>query len=205
MRKVAIVDYGLCNLDSVARAIEECGGIPFITNRPEDLRSSDRLIIPGVGSFDKAIKNLRKTGMDDAIREQRAQRQMPILGICLGMQLLADASEEGGEHAGLGLISGRVMRLQRQMPSERVPHVGWNDIEIISPHPLLEGLTSGTNFYFVHSYHFVCTVPAQVMTYTAYCGRFASIIANGDIMGLQFHPEKSQKAGFKLLRNFLNI
>lgn len=205
MRKVAIVDYGLCNLDSVARAIEECGGVPFITNRPQDLRSSDRLIIPGVGSFGKAIENLRRTGLADAIHEQRTQRQMPILGICLGMQLLADASEEGGEHAGLGLIRGRVVRLQCQLPSERIPHVGWNEIETTTPHPLLEGLTSGTNFYFVHSYHFVCAVSAQVMAYTPYCGRFASVIADGDIMGLQFHPEKSQKAGFKLLRNFLNI
>lgn len=205
MRKVVIIDYGLCNLDSVARATEECGGAPFITNRPEDLRTGDRVIIPGVGAFGKAMENLRRTGMDEAIRECRTRRQLPILGICLGMQLLADSSEEGGQHAGLGLIHGKVVRLQRQSPAERVPHVGWNEIEIISPHPLLKDLASGTNFYFVHSYHFVCADPQHTAARTPYGGGFTSVIADGDVMGVQFHPEKSQKAGFALLRNFLTV
>jgi glutamine amidotransferase len=205
LRKVVIIDYGLCNLDSVARAIEECGGVPLITNRPEDLRAGDRVIIPGVGAFGKAMENLRSAGMDDAIREHRARRQMPILGICLGMQLLADSSEEGGQHAGLGLIHGKVARFQRQSPNERIPHVGWNDIEIVSPHPLLKDMTSGTNFYFVHSYHFSCADPRHTVARTPYCGGFASVVADGDVMGVQFHPEKSQKAGFALLRNFLAV
>jgi glutamine amidotransferase len=205
LRKVCIVDYGLCNLDSVARAIEECGGEPLISHRPEDLRSCDRVIIPGVGAFGKAVENLRRDGMDEAIGAERERRELPVLGICLGMQLLADASEEGGNFRGLGLISGRVVRLQRTSARERVPHVGWNEVEIVEPHPLLKGLQTGTNFYFVHSYHFSCARTDNVLAATPYCGRFASIVAHGNVMGVQFHPEKSQKAGFQLLRNFLAV
>lgn len=205
MRQVAIIDYGLCNLDSVARAIEECGAIPRITNRPEDLKDSDRIIIPGVGAFGKAMENLRRIGFDDAIRENRARRAMPILGICLGMQLLADSSEEGGHNQGLGLIPGRVLRLKRQTPGERVPHVGWNEVEGTSDHPILAGIAPRTNFYFVHSYHFACEQPAHAIGRTQYCGHFSSVVADNDVVGVQFHPEKSQKAGFALLRNFLSL
>ena len=205
MRSVAIVDYGLCNLDSVARAIEECGGAPVVTDRPEDLQAADRVIIPGVGAFGKAMENLRRNGLDQAIREQRERRRMPILGICLGMQLLAESSEEGGQHAGLGLMPGKVLRLQRRSPAERIPHVGWNEIEILSPHPLLHGVASGANFYFVHSYHLVCADAGHAVARTPYCGDFLAVAAAGDVMGVQFHPEKSQKAGFALLRNFLSL
>jgi len=202
---VCIIDYGLCNLDSVARAVEECGAQPQITSRPEDLRGCDRLIIPGVGAFGKAMENLRRDGMDQAIRLERERRALPVLGICLGMQLLAEASEEGGDCEGLGLIPGRVVRLERADARERVPHVGWNEIEIMAQHPLLAGLATGANFYFVHSYHLRCARQADVLAQTPYCGRFASIVAQDDVMGVQFHPEKSQKAGFHLLRNFLAV
>lgn len=203
MANVCIVDHGLCNLDSIARAVEECGGAPRVTRRPADLRNCDRLIIPGVGAFGKAMENLRSDGMDEAIRAERERRQLPVLGICLGMQLLAEASEEGGEFRGLGLIPGRVVRLRREAPRERVPHMGWNEIEIAAEHPLLAGLDSGANFYFVHSYHFASARRENVLAFTPYCGRFASVVAQDDVMGVQFHPEKSQKAGFQVLRNFL--
>ena len=205
MRRVCIVDYGLCNLDSVARAIEECGGEPFITRRPEDLRAGDRLVVPGVGAFGTAMENLRRDGLDQAIHAERKRRELPVLGICLGMQLLADSSEEGGAYPGLGLIPGRVLRLERSEPRERVPHVGWNEIDIVSPHPLLSGLATGSNFYFVHSYHFRPDDPGSIVAFTAYCGRFASVVARNNVVGVQFHPEKSQKAGFQLLRNFLSL
>lgn len=205
MRKVAIIDYGLCNLDSVARAVEECGGSPVITDKPEDLSSSDRVIIPGVGAFGKAMQNLKALGMDEAIRENRSRRQMPILGICLGMQLLAELGEEGGDHKGLGLIPGRVVKLKRKIPSERIPHVGWNEVQIKTPHRLLQNLSTGTNFYFVHSYHFECANSAHAIGITPYCGNFTAVVADNDVMGVQFHPEKSQKAGFALLRNFLAV
>jgi len=202
---VCIIDHGLCNLDSIARAVEECGATPHVTKRAEDLRSCDRLIIPGVGAFGKAMENLKSDGMDEAIRAERERRQLPVLGICLGMQLLAEASEEGGEFRGLGLIPGRVVRLKRAAPRERVPHVGWNEIDIVANHPLLAGLGSGSNFYFVHSYHLSCAQNENVLAFTPYCGRFASVVAKDDVMGVQFHPEKSQKAGFQLLRNFLTF
>ena len=205
MRTVCIVDYGLCNLDSVARAVEECGGSPSISHRPEDLRACDRVIIPGVGAFGKAMENLRREGLDQALLEERERRALPVLGICLGMQLLADSGEEGGNFRGLGLIPGRVLRLQRAAAAERVPHVGWNEIDIVSPHPLVEGLQTGANFYFVHSYHLAAERADTVVAFTPYCGRFASIVASGDVMGVQFHPEKSQKAGFQLLKNFLAV
>ena len=203
MANVCIVDHGLCNLDSIARAVEECGATPHITSRAEDLRRCDRLILPGVGAFGRAMENLRRDGLDDAIRAERERRRLPVLGICLGMQLLAEASEEGGESRGLGLIPGRVLRLKRVAPRERVPHVGWNEIEIVASHPLLAGLPSGSNFYFVHSYHLSCAQKASVLAQTPYCGRFASVVAQDDVMGVQFHPEKSQRAGFQVLRNFL--
>ena len=203
MANVCIVDHGLCNLDSIARAVEECGATPRVTRAPQEVRGCDRLIVPGVGAFGKAMENLRADGMDVAIREERERRRLPVLGICLGMQLLADDSEEGGRVAGLGLIPGRVLRLQRADPRERVPHVGWNEIEITGGHPLLAGLASGANFYFVHSYVFSCAQDEHVLAFTPYCGRFASVVAKDDVMGVQFHPEKSQKAGFQLLRNFL--
>ena len=203
MAIVCIVDYGLCNLDSVARAVEECGATPHVTQNADELRRCDRLIIPGVGAFAKAMENLRNSGMDEAICAERERRQLPVLGICLGMQLLADASEEGGESRGLGLIRGRVVRLKRSAPRERVPHVGWNEIEVMAQHPLLAGLGNGANFYFVHSYHLSCAEQSNVVARTPYCGQFASVVAQGDVMGVQFHPEKSQKAGFQLLRNFL--
>jgi len=202
---VCIVDYGLCNLDSVARAVEECGATPQVTQNADDLRRCDRLIIPGVGAFAKAMENLRKSGMDEAICAERERRQLPVLGICLGMQLLADASEEGGESRGLGLIRGRVLRLKRTEPRERIPHVGWNEIEVTAQHPLLAGLANGANFYFVHSYHLSCAEPSNVVARTPYCGQFASVVAQGDVMGVQFHPEKSSDAGLQILRNFLTI
>jgi len=205
LANVCIVDHGLCNLDSIARAVEECGGTPRITRHAEDLRSCDRLIIPGVGAFGKAMQNLRSAGIDDAIRAERERRHLPVLGICLGMQLLAEASEEGGDFRGLGLIPGRVLRLKRVAPRERVPHVGWNELDIVANHRLLAGLKDGANFYFVHSYHFACAESANVLAFTPYCGRFASVVAKDDVMGVQFHPEKSQKAGFQLLRNFLTF
>jgi len=177
----------------------------LITHRPEDLRSCDRLIIPGVGAFGKAMENLRREGMDEAIRTERERRELPVLGICLGMQLLAEAGEEGGNFLGLGLIAGRVARLQRSAAKERVPHMGWNEIEIAQRHPLLKGLETGSNFYFVHSYHFCAAHESDVVAFTPYCGRFASVVAQGNVMGVQFHPEKSQRTGFQLLRNFLAL
>lgn len=203
VNRVAIVNHGLSNLNSIARAIEECGGNPLITSDPAELRQANRIVLPGVGAFPAAVARLRANGMFEALREEVARRTVPLLGICLGMQLLADSSSEGGENAGLGLIPGNVVKL---VPTnrERVPHMGWNEVRPIADSPLFHGIPSGIDFYFVHSYRLVCA-ETHVLARTPYCGEFVSAAASGPVMAVQFHPEKSQRAGFQLLQNFLAV
>ncbi len=203
MPRVAIIDYGLCNLDSIRRAVEMCGGDPVVTDAPEVLASANLLILPGVGAFGVAMENLRARGMDHAIREQ-VGAGVPLLGICLGMQLLASRSTEGGSNAGLDLIPGDVALLKEHATGERVPHIGWNSVvSERRDEPLLAGIASGTDFYFVHSYHVRCATQADALASTPYCGGFTSMIRHDHVAGTQFHPEKSQRAGFRLLTNFL--
>lgn len=203
MPQVVIIDYGLCNLDSIRRAVEMCGGVPIITDEPKDLSAANLLILPGVGSFGVAMDNLRARGMDQAIREQAAAG-IPLLGICLGMQLLASRSTEGGNYEGLGIIAGNVVRLQELRLEERIPHIGWNSVQPhASTEPLFTGLASGTDFYFVHSYHMECRDAAHAVASTPYCGGFTSVVRNGNVAGVQFHPEKSQRAGLRMLTNFV--
>ena len=204
MSRVAIVDYGMCNLDSVARAIEECGGAPVVTDRPEDLRDADRVVLPGVGAFPDGMQNLRARGLDAALREQAA-RGVPLLGICLGMQLLATEGLEGSRTAGLGLIAGTVQRLAPNGQPIRVPHIGWNEVDLVRPSPVFEGITSGRDFYFVHSYALVCDRDEDVLARTSYGAGFVAAVECGNVFGVQFHPEKSQKLGLQLLRNFLAL
>ena len=202
MPRVAIIDYGLCNLDSIRRAVEMCGGEPFITDDPESLSSANLLIIPGVGAFGVAMENMKSRGMDEAIRDQ-VGAGIPLLGICLGMQLLASRSDEGGIHAGLDLVPGDVLLL-KETPGDRIPHIGWNSVSAASDaEPLLAGIEPDTDFYFVHSFHIRCQRPADAVASTPYCGGFTSIIRHGHVAGTQFHPEKSQRAGFRLLTNFI--
>lgn len=201
--RVAIIDHGLSNLNSIARAIEECGGTPIVTDDPVVLRQANRIVLPGVGAFPAAIANLRAKGLFDALLEEVAHRPVPLLGICLGMQLLAEYSSEGGNNTGLGLIPGKVVKLV-PISDERVPHMGWNEVRPVSDSTLFKGLEENTDFYFVHSYYLECPEP-NVLARTPYCGEFVSAAANGSVMAVQFHPEKSQRAGFQLLRNFLAI
>jgi glutamine amidotransferase len=200
-KRVAIIDHGLSNLNSIARAIEECGGTALVTDHPADLRDADRIILPGVGAFPAAIAKLRASGLADALHEELARRPVPLLGICLGMQLLAESSSEGGDNAGLGLIPGRVVKLQSGA-DERIPHMGWNEVRPTVESPLFKGIAAGSDFYFVHSYCLVCP-ESSVIARTPYCGEFVSAAGSANVMAVQFHPEKSQRAGFQLLRNFL--
>ncbi|MFQ5972264.1 MAG: imidazole glycerol phosphate synthase subunit HisH [Alphaproteobacteria bacterium] len=202
MGTVAIVDYGLCNLDSIARAIERCGGSPRVTCDPAALPTADHIILPGVGAFGAAMVNLRASGMDEAIVAEVGRRAVPFLGICLGMQLLAERSSEG-DSEGLGLIPGEITRLE-PINGERVPHVGWNEVEVRAHHPLFEDIASGTDFYFVHSYRFDAS-SEYVTAVAPYCGGFIAGVRRGHVLGVQFHPEKSQKAGFRMLENFLGM
>ncbi len=204
MSNVGIVDYGLCNLDSVYRAVEECSGKPFIVDNPKDFSDFDHIIIPGVGSFSDAMKNLEKQGLIDLICEEAIVNKTPILGICLGMQLLASLGTEIEEKKGLNLIEGVILRLEPAKTNERIPHIGWNEVNFKNPSELLLGIDSGSDFYFVHSYYFDCHEEYKIAT-TPYANNFPSVVGKDNVFGVQFHPEKSQQLGFKILKNFLSI
>jgi imidazole glycerol-phosphate synthase subunit HisH len=203
--QVAIVDYGMGNSASVAEAVRSCGGTPVITADPARLAAARALIIPGVGSFPFAMTRLHESGLAACLTDLALGRGMPVLGICLGMQLLAEFGTEGGTTAGLGWVPGRVLRLEPADRAERVPHVGWNVVRLAGDSPLLEGLPADGDFYFVHSYHLAPATDAVVLGRTDYAGGFCSIVGIGNIFGVQFHPEKSQKLGLRLIQNFLNV
>ena len=202
---VLIIDYGMSNLGSIRRALEECGADVIVSDNPDDLKLAERIILPGVGSFGDGMKNLREQGWIDKIKKEIFNNNIPLLGICLGMQLLADKGYEGGEYEGLGLIPGEVKKLQPDSTEERIPHIGWNEIRKVTSNKLLEDITDGSDFYFVHSYYFEVKNTENIIAYTPYCGQFPSVINAGNIYGTQFHPEKSIPTGFKLLKNFLNL
>ncbi len=199
---ILIIDYGMGNLASVRRAFEECGADVFISDDPADIKEAERLVLPGVGAFYDAMALLRKKGWVDAIRRAVLEEGIPILGICLGMQLMAESGVEGGESEGLGLVPGRVIRLESK-DSERIPHVGWNEVHFQQKHLLFDAISDGADFYFVHSFHFVPSKPEHVLAITPYCGGFVSVVGKGSAVGVQFHPEKSSKAGFVIIKNFL--
>jgi glutamine amidotransferase len=203
MNIVVIVDYGMCNLDSVARAVEECGGKALVTERARDLETGNRIILPGVGAFADAMKNIKQRGLDHALYEQAVERQIPFLGICLGMQLLASKGFEVEETDGLGLVPGEVRRLNPCGEDTRIPHVGWNEVHPVVDSPLFHGISPGRDFYFVHSYHLCPRDESNVLARTPYAGSFVSAVRSESIWGVQFHPEKSQRAGLQLLKNFL--
>lgn len=200
-----IVDFGLCNLDSIARAVERAGWRPRVVRACGNLSDVDKIIIPGVGAFRAAMGNLTQAGLDEEIREERQRRALPILGICLGMHLLAELGHEGGETQGLGLLSGEIHKLPASNSGDRLPHIGWNEVDEFTSHPIMRDIEPETDFYFVHSYHFVPRSEANIIATTPYCDRFVSIAAADTVIGVQFHPEKSLGAGAILLRNFLQL
>jgi glutamine amidotransferase len=197
-----IIDYGMGNLRSVEKALGVVGGRPLVAADPEIVRKADRLILPGVGAFGDAMENLRRGGLDRAILDA-VEAGKPLLGLCLGLELLFSESEEFGRHKGLDLISGKVRKFEA--PGIRVPHVGWNQIEIARPDPLLEKTPDGSYFYFVHSFFVEPDDVSDALCWTHYGHRFCSVARKGNVWGAQFHPEKSQEAGKQLLRNFLEI
>jgi imidazole glycerol-phosphate synthase subunit HisH len=200
---VAIVDYGLCNLDSVRRAVEDCGGHPMVTSRPDDVVAADYVILPGVGAFPQAMANLRKNGLDHALRRRVIEDGRPFLGICLGMQLLASIGHEGQATEGLAWVDGEVQKLKASNGA-RVPHVGWNEVHVERPIGLFDGVANGSDFYFVHSYALYPRNACDVLACTPHgAARFPAVVGRDNIAGVQFHPEKSQRVGFAVLRNFL--
>jgi imidazole glycerol-phosphate synthase subunit HisH len=205
VNRVGIVDYGMGNLDSVARAVEECGATPVVSGEPGDFATVSRIILPGVGAFPDAMRALRQRSLDIALGEQVLERHIPLLGICLGMQLLAARGFEMGTTEGLGWIPGEVRRLEPSAQDTRIPHIGWNEVFFESTTRLFRGIAPGRDFYFVHSYHFLPADGATVLARTPYAGGFIAAVQQELIFGVQFHPEKSQRAGFQLLRNFLAV
>ncbi|MFQ9532530.1 MAG: imidazole glycerol phosphate synthase subunit HisH [Roseburia intestinalis] len=203
--ETAIIDYGMGNLLSVQRAFEKCGSDAVIIDNPLELRDAEHIVLPGVGAFPDAMDNLRKNGWIEELNRAVLEKETPILGICLGMQLLADKGYEVRECDGLGYIPGEIVRFTQTQEKERIPHVGWNEILKREDSPLFDGIADGTNYYFVHSYHFQVANEENIATVTPYCGEFVSSVVKDNIVGTQFHPEKSQKAGFKLIKNFLSM
>ncbi|MBI4758289.1 MAG: imidazole glycerol phosphate synthase subunit HisH [Chloroflexi bacterium] len=198
---VVIVDYGMGNLENVKRALEKIGVPAMISADTAAVAEAGGLVLPGVGAFGDAMANLRGAGWPQAL-EKAIASGLPLLGICLGMQLLFEESDEMGHHRGLGLLGGRVRRLSGPL---KVPHVGWNQIKILRESPLLAGLPDGGHAYFVHSYYVEPADPDVVLATTDYGRDFPSVVGQGQIFGVQFHPEKSQALGLGLLRNFADL
>jgi len=199
---VSLVAYGLGNLGSVANMLKRVGAQTRLVSTPEEIRGSDRLLLPGIGAFDGGMRLLNEQGLTPAIKEFAASGK-PVFGICLGMQLLLDSSEDG-EEAGLGLIPGRSLRFKEDT-GVRVPHMGWNAVETIGQDSLVAELPAERRFYFVHSYRVVPESDEHVLGTTHYGVPFASMIRSGNVMGAQFHPEKSHDFGKQILRNFASL
>ena len=210
-----IIDYGIGNLRSIEKALEHVGAEPVRTDDPDEIASAERLVLPGVGAFGACIGEIRRRGLEAPVREA-ARTGTPLLGVCVGMQLLFEKGEEHGSHDGLGLLEGRVVHFHIGAPSEsgaraemqayKVPHMGWNTAEATHPSPLLDGLDGRSEetpyYYFVHSYHARPTHNGDVLATTTYGRAFPAMVERNNVFGVQFHPEKSQQAGLRLLQNF---
>ncbi len=201
MSETVIVDYGMANLRSVQKAFEQVGHSAAITNDPKRVAAAAKVVLPGVGAFRDAIERLRETGLDDALRRY-IESGKPFLGICLGMQLLFDRSHEDGTHTGLGVFGGDVVRFP-EVPRLKVPHMGWNTLRFPQPAcPLFAGLPVDPAVYFVHSYFAQPTVAGIVAAQADYPTPFCAVVWKDNVYATQFHPEKSQRVGLRLLRNF---
>ena len=194
---IAVIDYGAGNLKSVTKALDHLGYANTIVSRPEELETADGMILPGVGAFPMCMAALRKSGMDQAILQQAGKK--PLLGICLGMQMLLDSSTEMGGDQGLGLIPGTVEKIETKL---KLPHIGWNSLNIVNPNPLTAGLSDGDYVYFVHSFCGLCDRETDAAAFTDYGVPVLAMTARGNLFGCQFHPEKSGEVGLTILRNF---
>jgi len=203
---ITVVDYRMGNVGSIANMIRKVGGQALVTSDPGEIRKADKLILPGVGHFGRGIVNLHELGLAPVLDELARDRRVPVLGICLGMQLMCRTSEEA-DRPGLGWIEADVRKLDVSAePSAKVPHMGWNVARAVRPSALFDVQPAEPQrFYFVHSYHVACADPADVLTVTRYAGEFCSSFARDNLWGVQFHPEKSHAFGMELFRRFLEL
>jgi imidazole glycerol-phosphate synthase subunit HisH len=204
--EIAVVDTGSGNLRSVEKAIVRVGGRPHITSDPDVIRRAGKVLVPGQGAFGEFMRALRERGLEAPLREALGAGK-PFLGICLGMQMLFDESEEQGPVAGLGLVPGRVVRFRPSRQELKVPHIGWNQVQHASGgvDPMLSGIPDDAHVYFVHSYYVVPADPSTVALWCDYDGRFAAAIRRDNLFACQFHPEKSQAVGLRMLQNFVEL
>ena len=201
---IVVVDYGMGNLHSVSKALSASGVQVCVTDDPEVVAQAERLVVPGVGAFADAMKRLTERDLCEPIREH-IHSGKPFLGICLGLQLLFEVGCEDGDHPGLGVFPGKVVRFELDDATLKVPHMGWNRARIVSDTPCLSGLTDEDYVYFVHSYYVKPADEGIVATWTDYGGEFVSSVARENLFACQFHPEKSQSLGLRILKNFVNL
>lgn len=201
---IGIVDYGMGNLLSVKNAFDYLGESVMTISDPADLESVDKIVLPGVGAFGDCVKNLNEKGFKSALNYLVLEKKIPIMGICLGMQVMSKVGYEGGQFEGLGWFDAEVVRLHPSDKTLRVPHVGWTDIQYNRESPLFAGLNGAPDFYFVHSYYVKCAEPKDVDASYDFTYEVTASIRKNNIFGTQFHPEKSQEHGLTLLENFIN-
>ena len=201
--KVAIINYGMGNLASVRRAFEDIGADVIIADHPVAIYEANRIVLPGVGAFAEGMECLKNAGWVESLHDVVTQQRKPLLGICLGMQMLASSGHEGGLSKGLGFVPGQVQRLDTLGCKLRIPHVGWNEVRFKKNDELFNGIPDLSDFYFVHSYAFVPENDEHLIATVPYGFDVAAVVRNGNVFGCQFHPEKSSKAGRQLLKNFM--
>lgn len=202
---IVVIDYGINNSSSVVRMIQKVGGNVRLGTKPNDLLEASKIVLPGVGHFDEGMKLLNESGFTESIKECVINKKIPVLGICLGMQLLCECSEEG-KKKGLALVSAEVLHLNDSRRNDlKIPHMGWNTVDIVKSNPLLEESPEEQRFYFVHSYYVQPNVSELCIAKTSYGSDFCSAFNSDNIFGVQFHPEKSHRFGISLMKRFVEL